>query len=214
MSAVTTARDHAARRIKVCGLRTPGDARACVEAGVDLIGLVFVPGSRRRLDLAEAKSVLNAIAGRAEVVGVFMNQHRSEVEYIASVLALDRVQLHGSEALASWRDLGWPLIKRLEPGKPRTPDWPAEVWPLLDPGAGTGEPFGWDRLSGFDAGDAMIAGGLEPDTVEDAIVGTNAWAVDVSSGVESAGQKDPARIEAFCRRARSAFARRPIGRTA
>ncbi|HET9644145.1 MAG TPA: phosphoribosylanthranilate isomerase [Burkholderiaceae bacterium] len=196
-----------AGRVKVCGLRSAEEARACIEAGVDLVGLVFAPGSRRRLDIAQARAVREAIGGRAEVVGVFMDQTRHEVEQYASALRLDRLQLHGGEDCHAFLDIGLPLIKRLPPRVARPQSWPPRVWLLLDPGAGSGAAFDWEADGGVDARGAMVAGGLSPDNVEHVIRATGAAAVDVSSGVEAvAGHKDPSRIASFCARARAALA--------
>jgi phosphoribosylanthranilate isomerase len=202
--------------IKICGVRKPLDVEAALHGGAQLIGLVFVPGSRRRLDLACARELRQAIGTRARAVGVFMDQPPPEVHEIARALRLDALQLHGAEPLAAWCEVGWPLIKRVTPRARAVPLRRDDVLWLLDPGAGQGLAHDWQGAD-IDAREAMVAGGLSPANVAGILQATAARGVDVSSGVEgSGGQKDPDAIVAFCTAARMAFERRgrPAGAAA
>ena len=202
----TPGREHLL--IKVCGVRAPADVEAALHGGAQLIGLVFVPGSPRRLDLARARELRQVIGTRACAVGVFMDQPTHEVRETARALRLDALQLHGAEPLAAWREAGWPIIKRVKPLAGSVPLRCDNVLWLLDPGAGHGLVHDWKR-SGIDAREAMVAGGLGPDNVAGIVQATAARGVDVSSGVEGPdGQKDPDAIVAFCIAARRGFERR------
>jgi len=194
--------------IKICGVRRPLDVEAALHGGALLIGLVFVPGSRRRLDLARARELRRVIGTRARAVGVFMDPAPPEAHEIARALRLDALQLHGSEPLAAWRETGWPLIKRVAPQAHAVPPPCDDVLWLLDPGAGEGVAHDWQG-AGIDASAAMVAGGLNAANVAGIVQATSARGVDVSSGVEGRdGHKDPEAIAAFCAAARRAFTRR------
>jgi phosphoribosylanthranilate isomerase len=194
--------------IKVCGLTRGEDVEAAIGAGVLILGLVFVPGSRRLVTPAQARALAEQARGRVLLAGVFMDQPYHEVAAIADELDLDFVQLHGDERVAEWEGLGRPLIKRVLPDAPAAGLAPS-VTPLIDPGAGSGVAYAWDTCP--DAcreacGMAMIAGGLAPDNVAAAILACAPLGVDVSSGVEAGvpGHKDPARIERFVGNVRQA----------
>src|ERR1700712_310225 len=207
--------------IKICGVRREADVEAAVLGGAQLIGLMFVPGSRRRLDLARAQQLRHVVGSRALAVGVFMDQPLAEVMEIATALRLDALQLHGTESIDEWRAAGRPLIKRVAPLNFDAASWPSDVLPLLDPGAGNGVAFDWqsaglaigDSTNGSAMRGAMLAGGLTPSNVAQTVLTTGARGVDVSSGVEVAnGVKDVAAILAFCHCARAAFDRiKPSG---
>ncbi|WHS62588.1 phosphoribosylanthranilate isomerase [Pseudomonas sp. G2-4] len=188
--------------IKVCGVRTPEDIQACLQARVDLIGLVLVPGSKRELSLKQATVLRDLIGDQARVVGVFMNQPYSQVYKTTQALDLDLVQLHGQEQGRCWEQLGRPLIRRVMPSDYRR-DRRASALPLVDAGAGHGIAHPWPATR---YPEAMIAGGLTVNSVAALIEALEPAAVDVSSGVESSpGCKSPQAIDAFCRNARIAF---------
>ena len=202
----TAAHDHLL--IKICGVRAPADVEAALHGGAQLIGLVFAPGSPRRLDLARARELRQVIGTRARAVGVFMDQPRAEVLELGRALRMDALQLHGAEPLAEWREAGWPIIKRVKPQAGSVPLRCDNVLWLLDPGAGQGLVHDWNG-AGIDARESMVAGGLDPDNVAGIVRATTARGVDVSSGVEGPdGQKNPDAIVAFCAAARDAFERR------
>ncbi len=194
--------------VKICGLTRPEDAGAAIEAGADLVGFVFVPGTPRALDPAQARWI-RGLRGAAKA-GVFRDQPLELIVAIRRELGLDWIQLHGSEP-------GW-YLDRLGPHVLRrvplagTVDWrrvgelAGRCLPLLDPGAGDGIAFDrallTDRPAGLRFG---VAGGLRPETVGEVIRQIQPALVDVSSGVERApGLKDPARIKAFVEAVRAA----------
>ncbi|HDS0919410.1 TPA: phosphoribosylanthranilate isomerase [Pseudomonas putida] len=188
--------------IKVCGITRHEDVEACLQADVDLIGLVLVAGSKRYLTVEQAIALRRQVGARARVVGVFMDQPFEHVRQACAALAPDLVQLHGSEQGACWANLGLPLIRRVQPAAYR-PGLCSTELPLLDPGAGDGVAHRWPP---GDYRAAMIAGGLQVGNVAAMVRALSPAGVDVSSGVEtSAGCKSAQAIETFCTNARLAF---------
>ncbi len=196
-------------RVKICGLTSSGDARTAVEAGADLLGFVFVPGTPRYVDPGDA-GWIREIRGALKV-GVFRGAALGEVESVRRRLGLDLVQLHGTEPVS------WAL--RAGPGTLRAirvegvVAWDglarlvaAGCLPLLDSGGGTGRRFDWTLLDGRPAGLLFgLAGGLHPENVAEAVRTARPFLVDVSSGVESEpGRKDPGKVRAFVAAARGA----------
>src|SRR5580704_3338334 len=180
-------------RVKICGVTRADDARLACELGADLIGLNFYQPSPRCIPLATAREIKNAVKGRAELVGVFVNAERGFVESIVSELALDFIQFHGDEdehALAGWPV---PTIRALR----LRSESPAELmrrthasYILLDSYdpvlfGGTGRALALAHLAGIDLSRTIISGGLGPERVAEAVA-LNPWAVDVASGVEYA----------------------------
>ena len=204
--------------IKICGLRTLEAARIVAESGADLIGFVFA-NSKRKIDVATAATISAAVKGPGKV-GVFVNQPLSEVLEIADHCRLDYLQLHGEESPDYCRSLNRPVIRACRVGPDFTPaavtDYPADYL-LLDsfvPGqsGGTGIPFDWRAVSlriGRPRQKFLVAGGLTPENVPDAIRILNPDGVDVSGGVETDGVKDPDKIRRFIAAARSAAERKP-----
>lgn len=207
-------------RVKICGLRRVEDAIAGVEAGADLLGLVFA-ASRRRIDPASAVEIVREARERGEVraVGVFVNEEPAQINRIARLCALDYVQLSGDEPdeIVEWLDV--PAIQVFHVRPDTSPDeladrlraTPAELV-LLDTAregsyGGTGATFDWSRLPPLER-PVLLAGGLRPDNVADAIRIVRPWGVDVSSGVERSGEKDREQILAFVARVRETNAHR------
>ncbi|MDT8902882.1 phosphoribosylanthranilate isomerase [Selenomonadales bacterium 4137-cl] len=200
--------------IKICGITTIDAACAARDAGADLIGFVFAP-SRRRVSVAAAAEIARQVAGVGRV-GVFVNQPLAVVQDTARRCCLDYVQLHGGEPPAYCRAVGWPIIKAMPVGPGFDPAAAAAAYPaeyiLLDslvPGqaGGTGVAFDWRRASGFTAGlpgPFIVAGGLTPANVGEAIRILRPAGIDVSGGVETAGAKDAAKIRQFVAAARAA----------
>lgn len=194
--------------VKICGLTRPGDAEAAIEAGADMLGFVFAPGTKRFVDPSTAIWIRDLTG--VEKVGVFRDSELESVIAIRDLLGLDRVQLHGEEP-DSWLDtLGPETLRRVEP---RGADpWQRAAmlsgWclPLFDPGAGDGVAFDWKGLPPRPTGLWVgIAGGLTPETVGEAVTVVRPAMVDVSTGVEaSPGIKDPDRVAAFVAAARTA----------
>lgn len=204
--------------IKICGLRTLEAAQTAAESGADLIGFVFAD-SKRKIDVATAATISAAVKGPGKV-GVFVNQPLSEVLEIADRCHLDYLQLHGEESPEYCLALNRPVIKACRVRQDFTPatiaDYPAGYL-LLDsfvPGqpGGTGIPFDWHAVSlriGRPRQKFLIAGGLTPENVSEAIRILNPDGVDVSGGVETDGVKDSGKIRRFIAAAQSAAERRP-----
>ena len=204
--------------IKICGLCTLEAALVAAESGADLIGFVFA-ASKRQVGVATAATISAAVKGPGKV-GVFVNQPLSEVLEIADRCRLDYLQLHGEESPDYCRSLNFPLLRACRIGPDFTPasfsDYPADYL-LLDsfvPGqpGGTGLTFDWRALSlriGRPRQKFLVAGGLTPENVSEAIRILNPDGVDVSGGMETDGIKDPDKIRRFIAAARSAAERRP-----
>ncbi|WP_248130525.1 phosphoribosylanthranilate isomerase [Pseudomonas sp. B329] len=185
-------------------MRSLEDVQACLEAGADMIGLVMVPGSKRQLLEHQALILRERIAADAQVVGVFMDQPWHEVRRLSEVLALDHIQLHGSEHGQQWEQLGRCTIRRIQPACYRIGCQSPTVIPLVDAGAGDGVAFDWPAWATYP--DALIAGGLTMEGVGALIKRLRPRGVDVSSGVEEPpGIKSARLIHGFCRNARAAF---------
>lgn len=207
--------------IKICGLRTPEHALAAAQAGADLLGLVFAP-SRRQVHVAEAVPLVAAIralpAPRPRLVGLFVNTNPATINTIAEELALDMVQLSGDEPLHEGAALNRPVLRSLRmDGSPREAAWLAQRQlgghPLLyladahvqGSYGGTGVQADWKQAAALAAQvPLLLAGGLHAQNVASAIATVQPMGVDVSSGVESAGQKDCTKIRAFIAAAREA----------
>jgi phosphoribosylanthranilate isomerase len=199
-------------RIKICGIVHPDDAAAAVDAGADLIGLNFVPGSPRRLSLDVAEQIANRVAGQVERVAVFQNASWDEIERVTRRVDLERIQLHGDETEQDVELLDYPVIKAVR-GADRQA---AETYPgtllLLDHptrGGGQGQAWNWSEAANLisEGVDIILAGGLTPDNVGQALDDLGdllPWGVDVATGVEGdVYRKDPARMRAFVEAVRS-----------
>ncbi len=190
--------------VKICGLTSLEDAELALSAGADAVGLNFVPGTPRAIDVANGRAISAALAGRAVRIAVFRDAPRDEVERIAREAGVDVVQLHGSESPEYAASLSFPVLKVI-PADSRALDTAArypEADILLDSPSGGGSGSGWDfglALPLVEAGRRVwIAGGLGPENVADAVKLASPYGVDASSALESApGRKDPARMRAF-----------------
>jgi phosphoribosylanthranilate isomerase len=193
--------------IKICGLTRPDDARRAVEAGATAIGVVFWSGSPRAVTLAQAEAVAAAVGADVLTVGVFVDATREEIDRVMRRVPLGAAQLHGHESPAFVETLPWPVIKAVAvPAVGSLPDlspW-AGVRVLLDTHdperrGGTGRMVDWARAAALAATRPVIlAGGLSPDNVAEAVTRVRPAGIDVSSGVEqSPGVKDAARVRAF-----------------
>jgi phosphoribosylanthranilate isomerase len=190
------------------------DALAAAEAGADAIGLVFYPPSPRAIGVAAAAGILAALPPFVSTVGLFVNAQRSWVEEVLQSCPLDFLQFHGDETAADCSGFGRPYIKALrvlgeEDLRPKLRTHPDARGFLLDRAAprlwgGSGESFSWWPLPTLDK-PLILAGGLSPDNVAEAIAVTRPYAVDVSSGVEaSPGRKDHGKMRDFVARVRAA----------
>ena len=210
-------------RFKVCGLRRAEDAVAAIDHEASFIGLIFAP-SKRQLTAEEAREILDrarakqVAAGRQpEAVGVFVNASADEVNRIADHCGLDRVQLHGDETLEYCSNIERPIFKvvRIEAGAKGDDllsTLEEELGDIVDAGhtpmldtvskgpyyGGTGQPFDWSVAAELARKfDFVLSGGLNPNNVAQAIKQVRPWVADVSSGVETDGAKDAAKIKAF-----------------
>lgn len=200
-------------RIKICGITHPDDAEAAVDAGADLIGLNFVPGSPRSLDLATAESICERVAGRVERVAVFRDAEDAEIARVTRRVELERLQFHGDETEEQVEAVDLPVIKALRGADvDAAEEFPGTLLLLDHPSKGGGSGVAWDWS---DAGeliargfDVILAGGLTAANVGEAITGVGdvlPWGVDVTSGVETDGtRKSAAAIEAFIAAVRKA----------
>ena len=202
-------------RVKFCGLTRPGDVRLAAELGVDALGFVFAADSPRCLGLGQVEGLRSAVPPLVDVVALFMNAPGSVVAEVIRALRPNLLQFHGSETDAFCRGFGLPYLKTLPMG-PGAMDPPTETkrYPsacafLLDghrPGAsgGRGERFDWTRTPILNR-PVFLAGGLNADNVGEAIRAARPFAVDVSSGIESApGVKDGEKMQHFVEEVRRA----------
>jgi len=179
--------------VKICGLTTEASVVAAVEAGADAIGFVFA-NSPRQIDTTTAKRLRGLIPEDVRVVGVFLDPTVNEVE-AAIACGLTDIQLHRrTRPLESFRQFGLPLIEADHGSE-------ADIILLDAPTPGSGKTLDWETL---ERPEQMfwLAGGLTVDNVGAAIRAMRPDGVDVSSGVETNGQKDHDKIRAFIRRAK------------
>jgi phosphoribosylanthranilate isomerase len=201
-------------RIKICGVTRLQDLHAAADAGADAVGLVFYPPSPRCLALEQARQLRRAAPAFLSSVALFANPAREAVEQVLAAVRPDLLQFHGEESPEFCRAFDWPYIKacRVRPGSDlleywrRFPDasaWLADAW--VEEYGGAGERFDWSLLPRERERPLVLSGGLAPGNVAEAVRRLKPWAVDVSSGVESArGIKDASRIGAFVRGVRNA----------
>jgi phosphoribosylanthranilate isomerase len=203
------------RLVKICGLTREEDVEAAVACGADLAGFVFTT-SPRRIDGRRAACLRALLAGTAvRAVGVFRDEDPERVRAIAADVGLDLVQLSGDEDPAAAASIGLPIVRtvRIAGGRLEGPHegYPAAYFLLdtFDPGlpGGTGRAFDWVGASRLPLPRPfLLAGGLLPETVGEAITLLDPDGVDVSSGVESApGIKDAEKMSRFVQAARAAW---------
>ena len=200
-------------RVKICGITRVEDALAAAAAGADAIGLVFYAKSPRAVDVEQARAILAALPPFVTSVGLFVDAERSELERILASVPLDLLQFHGDESVQQCEAFGRPYIKalRVKAGDDiaaQVARYPSAQGILLDayvegvPG-GTGEAFDWSLIPQALSKPLILAGGLRPDNVAEAVSRVRPYAVDVSGGVEaSKGVKDVEKVGAFIRAAR------------
>jgi phosphoribosylanthranilate isomerase len=202
-------------RIKVCGIIHPDDAEAAVAAGVDLVGLNFVPRTPRCLDLRRAEAIAERVAGRVERVAVFRDASWEEIERVIRRIEVERVQLHGDEPPEDVEQVDLPVIKAIRGAdKEAAERYPGTILLLDHPteGGGRGRAWNWsDATPLIDEGhDVILAGGLDPRNVGQVLADLGdllPWGVAVATGVEGdAYRKDPAKIAAFIEAVRKAEA--------
>lgn len=211
-------------KVKICGLSTPETITAAIEAGADFVGLVFYPPSPRHVDIEVAAYLAKQVPETVKIVGLFVDPNDQMLQNVLNAVPLSMIQLHGEEKPERVADIkktfGLPIIKALSISDDNDleeailydgiADWLLfDARPPVDliaigpnektlPG-GNGIAFDWSILKGYQGQSPwMLAGGLSPDNVANAITIIHPKAVDVSSGVETgAGIKDLAKIQAF-----------------
>ncbi|HEB89338.1 MAG TPA: phosphoribosylanthranilate isomerase [Deltaproteobacteria bacterium] len=194
-------------RIKICGIRSPEDAVAAVEAGADLIGVNFVTGSPREVDVKQALAICEAVEGTdVERVALFRDATWDKIDGILRRVPFERVQFHGDETEEEVEAVDLSTIKAIRGADHEAAEtYPGSILLLDHPhqGGGQGQAWDWSEaeeliVSGYDV---IIAGGLTPENVADALADVGEippWGVDVATGVEGRDyRKDPAKMRAF-----------------
>jgi phosphoribosylanthranilate isomerase len=199
-------------KIKVCGIREEEEAKWAADAGADAVGFVFAK-SKRRVKLEEAAAISDSLPKDILKIGVFVNASKSELQHAMEVVQLDYVQLHGDETPEFCSDLHIPFIKAISiRGKSdlKALGRYGSGLLLVDSGkgpyrGGNGTTFDWDYLSDYEPqrDRLILAGGLRKENVKEAIKKTKPFMVDVSSGVERNGRKDPQLIKDFIEEVKS-----------
>ncbi len=193
-------------KVKICGILSEEAALCATEYGADALGFVFAE-SKREISLDHASSIISKIPKEIKKVGVFVNSSMERIIEVVTKTGIDMVQLHGNETPEFCRAIPYPMIKafsieRMEDLE-NIHEYPCEYILLDGPKGkyhgGNGIAFDWGVLSDFDFKDkkVILAGGLNPENVTAAILETKAHMVDVSSGVETNGEKDLEKVKTF-----------------
>ena len=195
-------------KVKICGLSTKEAVKTAVSAGADYIGFVFAP-SKRQVSVEQATELAKFIPSHIQKVGVFVSPSRAELLEAVDKVGLDLVQVHGQVADDLFEDLPCASIQAVQvDGDGHVPNSQADYLLFDAPVAGSGQTFDWGQLdtTGL-AQPFFIAGGLNEDNVARAIQHFSPFAVDVSSGVETDGQKDHEKIRRFIERVKNGISR-------
>ena len=208
--------------IKICGTISLEDALSSIEAGADALGFIFAP-SKRRVSIEQAQRIISQLPREAERIGVFMDAGAMKIRQVLSEVGLTGIQMHGEADFPAEVYSYLPADRRDRLRKMKTVivqeafeirvdayaavDGAVDTW-LFDSGAGSGRIFDWQsarKQLGDRQGQFVIAGGLTPKNVGDAIRTFRPWGVDVVTGVErEPGRKDPERLKAFVAAVRKA----------
>ncbi|WP_102263180.1 phosphoribosylanthranilate isomerase [Mesobacillus jeotgali] len=199
-------------KVKICGIRTVEAAQHAVRCGTDALGFVFAE-SKRQVTAFEAKQIIDALPEHVWKTGVFVNEDAAKIKKIAETAGLTHIQLHGDEVTDDYRSIGLPLIKAisvkstedLEKLEFIKADYILLDSPPAEYRGGNGLSFEWDLAKVIEKSDTkvILAGGLDAGNVSKAIAKVNPLMVDVSSGVETNGEKDLAKIKAFINNAKN-----------
>lgn len=193
-------------RVKICGITRPEDALVAAECGVDAIGLVFYPKSPRYVDAEQAKAIIAALPPFVTAVGLFMDAQADDITSVVKSVPLDCLQFHGDECLADCSQYSLPYIKAvaMQDGIDYalySASYPDAAGFLLDShssgqAGGTGKAFDWSQIPKKQDRPLILAGGLRPENVAEAISQVQPYGIDLSSGVESTPSvKDAAKIQ-------------------
>jgi phosphoribosylanthranilate isomerase len=208
-----TGQTEQAPRVKICGLTRRRDVLAAVSCGADALGFVFAAGSRRLIDPRKARELVQPVPAFIARVGLFLDQDAEQVGRVLEQVPLSLLQFHGGEDAAYCRQFGLPYIKAVSMNSGLTVEQAEKEFSdaaalLLDSHetgelGGTGQAFNWEQI-GPGSRPLILAGGLTPDNVRQAVRLVKPWAVDVSSGVEEApGVKNANAIRRFIEQAKS-----------
>ena len=195
-------------KVKICGLSTKEAVGTAVSAGADYIGFVFAP-SKRQVTLEQAAEMAKLIPANVKKVGVFVSPNRTELLEAIEKVGLDFVQVHGQVADDLFENLSCASIQAVQvDGDGHVPNSQADYLLFDAPVAGSGQTFDWGQLDTTELSQPFfIAGGLNEDNVARAIQHFSPFAVDVSSGVETDGQKDHEKIRRFIERVKNGISR-------
>jgi len=195
--------------VKICGTTSEADALLAVAMGADAIGFIFAP-SQRQIAPGVASDIAKRLPSEVLTVGVFRNEAPARVVEIVNTVGLRAAQLHGHETAdeSRWVRERVPFVIKVFPaGAPvvaKAADYGADVIMLDSPRPGSGQIFDWTLAEVPDGLRLLLAGGLTPDNVTEAIARVRPWGVDAVSGVErSPGVKDPVKVRAFVAAAKS-----------
>ncbi|MCL1633311.1 phosphoribosylanthranilate isomerase [Luteimonas sp. SX5] len=203
-------------RIKFCGFTRAGDVRLASELGVDAVGFIFSPDSPRRVHPTEARAMRNAMAPLVDAVALFQDNDVEEIREVIKQVRPTLLQFHGGEDDAFCRGFGVPYMKAVAmqdeavDARALHTRYPGAAGFLLDShapgmGGGTGRVFDWSRIPAGLNKPFVVAGGLRPENVFDAVLATLPWGVDVASGIESEpGIKDGDKMRRFVEEVRRA----------
>jgi phosphoribosylanthranilate isomerase len=202
-------------RIKICGITNESDALHAVACGADALGFVFFAGSPRCVEPDLVRAIVDKLPEEVTTVGLFVNETPGVVNTVATQSGISLVQLHGDETPDICRQIDLPVMKAIRVRDAASlagwREYPVEAF-LLDAWhpekfGGTGEACDWELAADLAQKTKIIlAGGLKPDNVAEAVRIVGPHGVDISSGVErSPGQKDQAKVSAFIRNARESF---------
>lgn len=205
-------------RIKICGLKHLDEALYCAELGADAIGLVFHPPSPRLIDIDTAIKIRQSLPPFVTVTALFLNEDQGWMEQVVNAVRPDCLQFHGVESRSTCEYFNLPYIKSIPMGSVADSDAYAERYTsaqgfLMDSNVagrmgGSGDTFDWLKIPMNFSAPIILAGGLNPDNVAEAIAQVSPWGVDVSSGVEAArGVKDKTLISKFVHEVKRADAR-------
>lgn len=206
--------------LKICGFRTSEHILTAIQAGVDSVGLVFVEGVDRCLDIEQAEKIMGEIRNKSkdlpEIVGLFANQPFDQVNEFVSRLKLNAVQLCGNESMDYCSHINVPIYKviTIDPLVPISAQMPRIMLlqqrhalaghrivvdtKISGEFGGTGKSFDWDVAADLSNSFEMtLAGGLSPENIGQALDQVHPWGVDTSSGVETGGEKDHSKILDF-----------------
>jgi phosphoribosylanthranilate isomerase len=199
--------------VKICGMTRLPDALHAVDHGADALGFVFWPQSPRYISPERAAVIIAALPTGVSAVGVFVNETVDEITRVAAETGISAIQLHGDEPPSYADALAWPVVRAttVEQIEEASSSWPAGTTFLMDTGdpvrrGGTGQTIDWQQAaSAARVQRIVLAGGLTPDNVAEAVAAVRPFGVDVSSGVEDApGVKNGDKVARFLASARSA----------